>query len=214
MPVLKADPDWLGAAQDLVSALEAQPDEDGRVEVVLAVREALGDQVYPAFVKLLAALARFGDAPSRRLAADAFAHALATSKLPAVRVPAFGGGGSLPGAAPAPGGLFSRLRAVGPIEFLCVWACRDVAGEPLAPEAFETALGWLVTLFDSSPRAAVLYQARLAAQADDPVEGLHDHRSRAVVRALLAAWEAGRSGPEAAAAARGALREDPFARLR
>ena len=116
----------------------------------------------------------------------------------------------LPGAG---GGLLTSLRAVGPIEFLCVWACRDVAGEPLTPEAFETALGWLVTLFDSSPRAAVLYQARLAAQADDPLEGLHDHRSRAVVRALLAAWEGGRAGLEVATAARGALRTDPFSTL-
>ena len=54
MVALKADPDWIGAAQSLVAALEAQKEPEGRVEVVDAVRGALGDAVYPGFVKLLA----------------------------------------------------------------------------------------------------------------------------------------------------------------
>ncbi len=207
---MRAEPDWAGAAQALVSALEAQPTADGRVEVVDACREDLGEAVYPAFIKLLAAVARFGDAPARALAADAFAHALATSKLPSARVPAFGGGGlSLLGG----GGLRTHLRSVGPIEYLCLWARRDLANEPLDADAFETALGWLLRLFDASPRAAVLYQAKLAADVESPVEGLHDRDSRALVRALLDAWEAGGPAQEVAARARGALRRDAFAAL-
>jgi hypothetical protein len=211
---LKAEPDWVAAAQSLVAALEVQPEPDGRVEVIGAVRAALGDEVYPAYIKLLAAVARFGDAPARKLVADAFAEALATSKLPSVRVPAWGGGLSsrLP---PGLGGgaLLTHLRAVGPIEFLCLWACRDIANETLDPDSFETALTWLVKLFDSSPRAAVLYQTRLSTDIESPVEGLHDKDSRALVRTLLEAWEGGAAPSEVAAAARRALRPDPFASL-
>ncbi len=212
MATLRAEPDWAGAAQAFVSALEAQPTADGRVEVIDACREDLGEAVYPAFIKLLAAVARFGDLPARTLAAEAFAHALATSKLPSARVPAFGGGG-LSAMAGAVGGLRTHLRSVGPIEYLCLWAQRDLANEALDAEAFETALGWLLHVFDASPRAAVLYQAKLAADVEGPVEGLHDRDSRALVRALLDAWEAGGPAQEVAARTRAALRRDAFAVL-
>ncbi len=225
MPVLKADPDWAGAAQALVSALEAQGDEDGRVEALEAVRDAFGDAVYPGFLKLLAAVGRFGDLPARRLVADTFARALSTSRMPAARVPAWGGGpgglgavGGLaaalgPAFAPAGPGLRGGLRAVGPLEFLCLWAHRDLAAEPLDADGFETALRWLLTLFDASSRAVVLYQLKLLADADSPVEGLHDRESRALVRALVAAWEGGGAPADVAGEARRALRRDPFAHL-
>lgn len=211
MRTLKAEPDWAGAAQAFVSAIAVQPTPDGRVEVIDACREDLGEAVYPAFIKLLAAVARFGDAAACVMAADAFAHALATSKLPSARVPAFGGGGlsALTGA----GGLRTHLRSVGPIEYLCLWAGRDLANEALDADAFETALTWLLRLFDASPRAAILYQAKLAADADSPVEGLHDRDSRALVRALLEAWESGAPPEQAAARTRAALRRDAFAAL-
>ncbi len=208
--MLKADPDWIGAAQDLVSALEAQPHAEGRVEVLEAVRDALGDQIYPAYIKLLAAVARFGDASARKLVADAFADALATSKAPSVFVPAYGGSTGLQALS---GGLLTHRRAVGPIEFLCLWVFRDIAGEPLEPETFETAMAWLVRLFEASPRAAVLYQAKLSNDAESPLEGLHDRDSRAMVRALLESWESGASPEAVAAAARRELRRDPFASL-
>ena len=59
------------------------------------------------------------------------------------------------------------------------------------------------------PRLAL----RLAADVESPVEGLHDRDSRALVRALLEAWEAGGAATEVAARTRGALRRDAFAVL-
>ncbi len=212
MHALKAEPDWVSAAQALVSALEVQPDAEGRVEVIDACRAELGDAVYPAFLKLLAAVARFGDAPARALAADAFAHALATSKLPAIKVPAWGGGGLRFGP-PGSVGLLTNLRSVGPIEFLCLWARRDLASEPLDADAFETALTWLLRLFDASPRAAVLYQAKLAGDVESPVEGLYDREGRALLRTLVEAWEAGGAPEDIARRTRAALDRDPFSRL-
>ena len=207
--MLKAAPDWVGGAQAFVSALEVQPSSDGRIEVIDACRAEMGDALYPGFIKLLAAVSRFGDDGARRLAANAFADALSTSKLPSVRVPAFGGGG-FPGVG---GGLLTHMRSVGPIEFLCLWACRDMHAEVLDADAFETALAHLVRLFDASSRAAVLYQTKLASDAENPLEGLHTQESRQLVRALVAAWEAGRSPEEVARTARQTLRSDPFARL-
>jgi len=211
---LRADPDWAGAARALVAGLEAQPTLDGRVEVIDRCREALGDQVYPAFLKLLAAVACFGDESVRRLTAETLAHGLATSRLPTTRIPAWGAGGGsaslaalglpsggwggLGGSLPGSGRLLANLRSVGPIEYLCIWSQRDVAAERLDEAAFETALSWILTLVDASPDAARLYRAKLRADTDNPVEGLHDQTSRRLLAALVAAWDGGATAAEVA----------------
>jgi len=195
--VLKAEPDWIGGAQALVSALEAQPDDEGRIQVMDACRAALGDQVYPAFIKLLAAVGRFADAPARRLVAETLARALATARLPATRLPAWGAdrfaglGVGLPQA---------NLRAAGPIEFLCLWLHRDVSTEPLTDEAFASALALVVELLNAAPEAARLYQAKLSGDVESPTEGLHTAASRRSMRALLDAWRAGRAPQDVARA--------------
>ena len=129
-----------------------------------------------------------------------------------MRVPAWGGGGLRFGP-PGGGGLLTNMRSVGPIEFLCLWTGRDLASEPLDGDAFETALTWLLRLFEASPRAAILYQARLAADIESPVEGLYDRESRALIRTLVEAWEAGGPPEEIARRTRAGLGRDPFARL-
>lgn len=169
---LKADPDWLGAARALVAGLEAQPALDGRVEVIERCRQELGDQVYPAFLKLLAAVACFGDDGVRRLTAEALAHALATARLPATRIPAWGAGdrfAALPGF--GVGGLRANLRSVGPIEFLCIWSRRDVAAERLDEAAFETTLAWLLTLFAASPQGRKPVSRQAAHRRGEPRRG-------------------------------------------
>jgi len=71
--VLKAEPDWAAAAQALIDGLHGQSTPDARVTVLQRVCDGLGEALYPGFVKLLAAVARFGDEEARRLAADALA---------------------------------------------------------------------------------------------------------------------------------------------
>lgn len=203
---LKPQPDWIGAAQALVTALEAQPDGDGRVEVIEATRAALGDQVYPAFIKLLTAVARFAEPDAKRLVAEALAHGLATARPPATRLPAWGAsdrfaglGGSLP---------LTNLRAAGPVEFLCIWLHRDVAAEALSDEAFLTATALLLDLLDAAPSAAGLYRARLGADLASPTEGLHTAASRRSTQALVQAWAEGLGPAEAARRALAAARAD------
>ena len=215
MATLRSDPDWIGSAQAFAAGLAAQADLEGRVVFVEACRAELGDQVYPAFVKLLAAVAAFGDAPARALCAEALAHALATSRLPSTRVPAWGGGAAALSRYRA-GGLATNLRTVGPIEFLCIWLTRDLVEEPLDETAFRTALTWILTLFNASDRASKLYRAKLVADAENPMEGLYSQESRSLIRALTAAWEAGAEPAEVAAravAARVTPPHNPFAAL-
>ena len=217
MPILKAEPDWLGSAQAFVAGLEAQPTLDGQVEFIDACRAEFGDRIYPAFVKLLAAVAAFGDDRAKSLCAEALSHALATARLPTTKVAAWGAGGGLAELASlGRGGLATHLRAVGPIEFLCIWLTREVIDEPLDEAGFQKAMTWLLILFNASDRAANLYRAKLEADADNPMEGLHSQESRRLVRALTAAWAAGAEPREIAiraAAARGGGRHDPFAGL-
>lgn len=208
--VLRAEPDWAGAAQALVSALEGQADADVRVELIDRCRAELGEQVYPAFLKLLAAVGRFAEPAARALVAEALARALVTARLPATRIPAWGAADRFAGL--GAGRLQSFQRSAGPLEFLCLWLTRDLANEPLSDAGFERALELVLRLFDASPDAARLYRAKLRADLEDATEGLHTQESRAVVRDLEAAWAAGREpaeiGPLLTAAARAARSRD------
>lgn len=192
--IIKAEPDWVGAAQALVDGLNGQTTVDGRVTVLQRICDSLGEALYPGFVKLLAAAARFCDEPARVLVADALARALVTDRLPSVRLPAWGAAAfsGLPGM--AGGGLMTNARSVGPLEFLCVWLTRDVVGQPLEDEAFERAAGLVLTLVMTSPDAARLYAAKLAGDADNLIEGLHNRQSRRLVR-LMAEGLAANAAP-------------------
>lgn len=181
--ILKSEPDWTGAAQALVDGLNGQTTADGRVTVLQRICESLGEALYPGFVKLLAAAARFGDMPARGLVADTLARALVTDQLPSVRLPAWGAAAfsGLSGMGGAGGGLMTNARSVGPLEFLCIWLTRDVVGQPLGDEAFERAATLVLTLVAASPEAARLYAGKLGSDADNPIEGLHNRQSRRLV---------------------------------
>ena len=186
--VLKAEPDWRGGAAALAAGLRAQATVEGRVEILERVCDGFGEALYPGFAKLLAALAHFGSPAVKAMTAEALAHALVTARLPSTRVPAWGAGGF---AGLAGGGLSVAARKVGPLEFLCVWLVRDVASERLDDEAFRAALPLLIDLVSASPRAAALYADKLLIDIEDPTEGLHDARSRRLVRTLAERWRAG-----------------------
>jgi hypothetical protein len=179
---LASEPDWVGAAQALIDGLNGQTDPDARVGVLERVCEALGSSLYPGFIKLLAAIGRFGDEAARRLAADTLARAIVTARLPSTRLPAWGASrfAQLPGG----DGLMINTRSLGPLEFLCVWRTRDVVGEPLDDEGFRTAAVLTLTLVGASAEASRLYADKLGADIAATTEGLHDSRSRALLRIM------------------------------
>jgi len=196
--ILKAEPDWFGAAQALVEGLQAQSTLDGRVDVLERVCLDLGDALYPGFAKLLAAVDHFGDREVKALVADALAQALMTARLPSTRLPAWGAGGFAGLGLDGP--LRVNSRNVGPLEFLCVWLVREVADEPLTGEAFETAATYLIDLVSASPKAAALYVDKLRADAADPTEGLHNAQTRRLIETLVERWAAGDAPAEIARA--------------
>lgn len=187
--ILKAEPDWFGAAQALVEGLQAQSTLDGRVDVLERVCLDLGQALYPGFAKLLAAVDHFGDREVKVLVADALAQALMTARLPSTRLPAWGAGGFASLGPDTP--LYTNSRSVGPLEFLCVWLVRDVSDEALGGEAFETAATYLIDLVSASPRAAALYVDKLRSDASDPTEGLHNAQTRRLIETLAERWAAG-----------------------
>lgn len=203
---LKSEPDWVGAAQALVDGLNGQPGVDGRVTVMERVCQALGDALYPGFVKLLAAVARFGDGPVKALTADALARAIVTARLPSTRLPAWGADrfSSLHGTGP----LLANTRSLGPLEFLCVWLTRDVVGEPLTDEAFEIAATLVLDLVAASPEATRLYAEKLTADASSPTEGLHNRRTRRLIEVMAQGLSAGRAPNDTAHAVLAAAQAD------
>ncbi|MDR6532526.1 hypothetical protein J2800_003284 [Caulobacter rhizosphaerae] len=204
--ILKAEPDWFGAAQALVEGLQGQPTLDGRVDVLERVCLDLGEALYPGFAKLLAAVGHFGDHEVKVLVADALAQALMTARLPSTRLPAWGAGGFAGLGLGGP--LRTNSRNVGPLEFLCVWLVRDVSDEALGGEAFETAATYLVDLISASPRAAALYVDKLRTDASDPTEGLHNAQTRRLIETLAERWAAGDAPAEVARAVARAAEAD------
>ncbi|KQZ29091.1 hypothetical protein [Caulobacter sp. Root1472] len=204
--ILKAEPDWFGAAQALVEGLQGQPTLDGRVDVLERVCLDLGEALYPGFAKLLAAVDHFGDHEVKVLVADALAQALMTARLPSTRLPAWGAGGFAGLGLGGP--LRTNSRNVGPLEFLCVWLVRDVSDEALGGEAFETAATYLVDLISASPRAAALYVDKLRTDASDPTEGLHNAQTRRLIETLAERWAAGDAPAEVARAVARAAEAD------
>jgi hypothetical protein len=51
----------------------------------------------------------------------------------------------------------------------------------------------VIQLVGASPRAVELYTARLVVDADDPLQGTLNRRTRDVLRAIAALWRAGES---------------------
>lgn len=211
MAVLKAEPDWVGAANDLVAALAGLPDNERRVQLLERVCADLGDALYPAFVKLLAAVARFGSPAVHALTAEAVAEAIVTARLPSVRLPAWGGGRfpAAPGAFASGFSAFNfNTRTLGPVEFLCVWLQRDVSNEVLDEGAFERVMTLLLTLLDASPKARRLYIDKLRADAEDLTEGLHTRQGRRLLAGLAEGWAAGEAPAAVAARVAAAARAE------
>lgn len=91
-------------------------------------------------------------------------------------------------------------RSLGPIEFLCVWRLQQGAHGPLTRQDFEYALVSLLTLFNTEPKSAQLYCAKLQDDLDNPLEGAFSRQARAMIQSLVIAWRAGKSPADVVAA--------------
>ncbi|EHR71450.1 hypothetical protein BurJ1DRAFT_2621 [Burkholderiales bacterium JOSHI_001] len=175
---LHPDPDWRGAARALVSGCLDLPDDDDRVALMEAVCRGLGDELYPAFLRVLFEVGRYGDHAARAAVARALVQALRTGRLPNGRRAAWG----------SASGSSSRGRSLGPLEYLCAWAAQAEGDAALPHNLFENAAQSVMSLVAASDEARQLYCEKLLAEAQDSLEGALTRSTRHAMAELARAW--------------------------
>ena len=201
MAALLEEPRWAPAAQALVDGCIDLHDDEDRVALLAAVCEGLGDELYPAFLRVLWTIGRHGDHAACAAVAQALVHALRTGRLPSGRRSAWGEGGAphAPAAASpdARPSAYGRVRSLGPLEYLCAWHVQANPVRALSSAQFHQAACALMDLVAASPDARALYCDKLLADADDPLPGALTRQTREALRALASAWAAGAAPFEA-----------------
>lgn len=175
---LLADPRWAEAAQALVAGcLDLGPRNEPAIALMEAVCAGLGDQLYPAFLRVLAEVNTRGEFAARAAVAQTLTQALHQGRLPSGSRAAWGG--------QARG---AQRRSVGPVEYLCLAAWPRSGPAELSPEQFQALAGSVMELVDCDPDARQLYAAHLTAVADDPLDGTLPREARPALRALAQSW--------------------------
>ncbi len=192
MTALLSEPRWAQAAQALVDGCVDLPDDEDRVALLAAVCDGLGDDLYPAFLRVLWTVGRHGDHSACAAVARALVHALRTGRLPSGRRSAWGA------SAPAPG-AYGRTRSLGPLEYLCAWHTQADPVRALSSSQFHLAARALMDLISASREARLLYCEKLLADVDDPIAGALTRQTREALRALATAWAAGAESSDASA---------------
>ncbi|MGM9482141.1 hypothetical protein ACS5PN_13215 [Roseateles sp. NT4] len=187
MAELLAQPRWVDAAQALIGGcVDLGPRQDGAVALMETVCTGLGDQLYPAFLRVLAEVNLRGEYAARAAVAQTLAQALSQGRLPSGSRAAWGS--QQPRA---------QRRSLGPIEYLCLAAWPQQRPAELSPEQFQTLASAVMELLDCDAEARLLYADHLSAVADDPLDGTMPREMRAALRTLAQSW---RSDPDASRA--------------
>lgn len=196
------------AADRLVSALAAHSDPEYRLTVLKRLVRRLGQERYPLFLRLLGVVAESDDLRAQRLLADTFGTALRRMDMPGGALSSWGaaqlptGGG--PMAASAFSGQFfgaTPQRLLGPVEYLTVWHLQRTQRTALGAETFRTSLSRMIALLNRNDDARALYPQKLAADAQNELEGAYTRATRDRLAAIAAAWKAGQSPDDVAQAA-------------
>ena len=160
------------------------------------------------FLRVLGVIAESDEAHAQRLIADTFATALRRMDLPGGALSSWGAtrlpDSSAPLNASALSGQFfgaTPQRLLGPVEYLTVWHLQRTQRTVLTAETFRTSLARLIGLFNHSQDARTLYPQKLAADAQNELEGAYTRTTRDRLAAIAAAWKAGRPPEQVAGAA-------------
>lgn len=190
---LMAEPRWALAAQALVDGCIDLPNDEDRVALLAAVCEGLGDELYPAFLRVLSLVGRHGDHAARAAVAQALVHALRTGRLPSGRRSAWGA------SAPQADAAFGARRSLGPLEYLCAWHAQEDPAQALSAEEFYAGACAVMELVGASKEARLLYCEKLLADVNDPLGGALARPTREALRALATAWAEGAAPSDACA---------------
>ncbi|HEY1391838.1 MAG TPA: hypothetical protein VFV25_00575 [Methylibium sp.] len=194
MAALLSEPNWVGAAQALVDGCADLPNDDDRVALLIAVCQGLGDELYPAFIRVLWTIGRHGEHAAKAAVACALVHALRTGRLPSGRRSAWGASAPMNAL-----GSYGRTRCLGPLEYLCAWHAQTEPASALTSAQFHVAACALMELIACSREARLLYCEKLLGDVDDPIGGALARYTRDALRALAIAWSEGASAWDASA---------------
>ncbi|HSI59241.1 MAG TPA: hypothetical protein VLA16_16890 [Ideonella sp.] len=178
---LLAEPRWREAARALVNGcadLQQHPGE--AVQLLERVCSGLGDELYPALLRVLCEVGRHADHGARAAVALALVQALRTGRLPSGRRAAWG-------ASQRSAGLRTG-RSLGPLEYLCACAGDPDARSTMPGMHFDSTAQALMAVISASDEARLLYCEQLLAQARDPMEGVLSRGARQAMRALADTW--------------------------
>jgi hypothetical protein len=182
--VLRAQPDWLQAAQWLVDGCVHLSRPDDRVQLLSGLCESLGPALYPALLGVLSVVGDRGSPAARQAVAGTLLDGLRSGQVPAGRMAAWGARGS-PEA--------RSMRTLGPVEYLCAWHAQPGERPPLPAAEFDRHLRALLTLLSTDDQARRLYCDRLHAVADDPLDGALARATRTGLHELASTWREGGS---------------------
>lgn len=196
------------AADRLVSALAAHTDPEYRLAVLKRLARRLGEDQYPLFLRIVGVVAESDDERAQRLLAETFGTALRRMDLPGGALSSWGATGlpdhGAPVAASALSGHFfgaTPRRMLGPVEYLVVWHLQRTQRTALSAEGFRTSLARMIAMLNRSEDARSLYPQKLAADAQNELEGAYTRATRDRLAAIAAAWAAGESPERVAEAA-------------
>ena len=134
---------------------------------------------------IVGVVAESEDERAQRLLADTFGTALRRSDLPGGALSSWGATGlpdhGAPVAASALSGHFfgaTPRRMLGPVEYLVVWHLQRTQRTALSAEGFQAALARMITMLNRSEDARLLYPQKLAADAQNELEGAYTRATR------------------------------------
>jgi len=171
-----------------------------RVRLLERLNKRLGDDQYPAFIKILSVVGESEDLAAKRLMADTLAYAMQQGVLPSGTLTSWGIPSSWAAVAPAAVSFFRLVprRSLDPIEYLCAWYCQGTDRQPLRDEIYQAILTSLLRLFNASRDAAQTYRAKMMSDIETHPEGTFTEGTRSQIAALVQEW-ASNSDPQAIA---------------
>jgi len=175
-------PDWIKASHELVNQLQQLSDLDSRVELLEALCNRLGSDMYPAFLQLLFFVEHHTNAEVQKQITDTLAYAMSTGRLPSGTFPAWGSTGAK---STHP---YRTSRALGPIEFLCAWYAQPTNLPQLNDATFNDALSTILRLVDSNRTARKMYCYNLNMDAINDSIGMFSSATRAGIARLAKTW--------------------------
>lgn len=197
--VLLQEPRWREAARALIAGCADLRSGDEAVSLMGAVCHGLGDELYPAFLRVLCEIGRHGDHAARAAVARTLVQALRSGRLPSGRRAAWG--------ANRRAGSATGARSLGPLEYLCASAADRDTPAALSPRDFDLGAQSVMALVAAADDARQLYGEHLLACAQDPLEGALPRSGRHAMQVLAQAWLRGALPAEASAAFLAALPE-------